>query len=186
MVVSRDELPGSTPGPGLEVEEAQIVQYAVLITTHAAANKQLVIVNNSRVSRAASGYGSMGFGLCPVRRLDVEDDNIREMYAVFVLASVNKQFVALPQTRCVTHAQAGNVSIVVDQTPLARIQIEFEHVVVYFVGVLIEATEGVDAVVADIGDRGVDQAGRALADGGDDFGHVRLGGVTSAAFHRRT
>jgi hypothetical protein len=96
MVVSRDELPGPTPGPGLKVEEAQIVQYAVLVPAHATTDKQLVIMDDSRVSRATSGNGSVGFGLCPVRGLDVEDDNIREMYAVFILASVNKQLVAFP------------------------------------------------------------------------------------------
>ena len=186
MVISWDKFPCPTPGPGLEVQEAEIVQYAILVTAHSTTDKQLVVVDDCRVARTTPRYRTVSFGLCPVRSLDVKDDNVREMYAMLVLPSIDKEFVAFPETSCVTHAHAGNVSIVVNQTPLARIEIEFEHVIVDLVCVLIEATEGVDAVVADVSDRGVDQAGRALPDSGDDLGHVGLGGLTTATFHRRT
>ena len=45
------------------------------------------------------------------------------------------------------------------------------------VGELVEATESVDLVIPHVGHRGIDEAGRLRADGGDELRLVALGGT---------
>jgi hypothetical protein len=57
--------------------------------------------------------------------------------------------------------------------------------IVDFVGILIESTKCVDEVVANVGDRGINQARWSLANGGDDFREVGLAGATTTVFRGR-
>ena len=56
--------------------------------------------------------------------------------------------------------------------------------VVDFVCELVEAAESVDLVVADICDRGIDEAGGLGADGGDHLGLVAIAHAFATAAHR--
>ena len=68
------------------------------------------------------------------------------------------------QRRQRTHADAWNVAIVVDQTPLLGLQIKPEDVIIDLIGILVESSKGIDLVIADIGDRRIDEAGGLGAD----------------------
>lgn len=50
-----------------------------------------------------------------------------------------------------------------------RDEVELQDMVVYFIGVLIKATEGIYLVVSAIGDRGIDQASGPLAESTGDL-----------------
>jgi hypothetical protein len=125
----------------------------------------------------------MQLGLSPVCRLQVKDDHIGEMLAVFVLSTKDQQLAALPQTCCMAHPYTRYVSIVVYEVPLPCCEVQAEDVVVHFVGVLVEASECIYLVIAYVGDRRIDEAGRLGTDGGDHLGPVALDGG-SAAPHR--
>lgn len=53
-------------------------------------------------------------------------------------------------------------------------EVQFEDVVIDFVGVLVKATEGIDAVVTAIGHRGIDETCRPLAEGSRDSGAIAI------------
>lgn len=59
--------------------------------------------------------------------------------------------VAALSRRVRTHSNAGNVPVVVHKAPLMADQIQSEYMVVYFIGVLVKASKGVDLVVAAVG-----------------------------------
>lgn len=80
-----------------------------------------------------------------------------------------------------THAHSGDVAIVVNEIPLSRDQIQAQDVVVDFVGELVEAAEGIDLVVANICDRGIDEAGGLGANCGDHLGFVAIAHASATA-----
>jgi hypothetical protein len=57
--------------------------------------------------------------------------------------------------------------------------------VIDFVGVLIESTKCVDKIVANVGDRGINQARWSLAHGGDDFREVWFGSAATTVLGGR-
>lgn len=63
-----------------------------------AANVQLVVMDDSRVSSAAARCDAVQFGLSPVRCLEVEYNNVGEMLPMLVLATENEQLATLPET----------------------------------------------------------------------------------------
>ena len=69
------------------------------MTRHATADKQLVVVNDSRVSSSSSWRDAVDFRLSPVCSGEVKDDDIREVRSMFILTSEDEQLVALPETR---------------------------------------------------------------------------------------
>lgn len=102
---------------------------------------------------------------------------------MLVLSTIHQQLVSLPEQRGVPHSHPGNVSVVIHQTPLSLLQVQLQNMVVNLVGETVKATEGVDLIVADVRHGRVDEAGRPLADGGDDFGFV-VAARASALFRR--
>lgn len=119
---------------------------------------------------------------------------------MLVLAAEYKEFVAFVQSRCVaymevpfsvcqvgdattkrpielevlTHAHPRNVTIVVHQTPLMARQVQSQDMIVYFVSVLVKATESIDLVVPAIGHGCIDEARRPLSQRACDFGAVPI------------
>ena len=49
------------------------------------------------------------------------------------------------------------------------------------ISILVEASKGIDLVIAHVGHRGIDQAGRLGTDCGDDLGLVAFGGRLAVA-----
>ena len=139
----------------------------------------------------------MDFRRGPMSSLEIEDDDIGEVRAVFVLSTEYKELLVLPETSSVTyfkvsvqargvgveveltHSHARNVAIVVDQTPLLGLQIESENMIVDFVGILVETTESIDLVIANVGDGSIHETGRPLTDGCHDGRHVGVVGATT-------
>lgn len=50
-----------------------------------------------------------------------------------------------------THSHTRDVPVIVHKTPLMAGKIQFQHMIVYLVGKLVKASEGVYVVVAAIG-----------------------------------
>src|SRR3954452_23203967 len=50
MIKSRGKAPGSRPGPGLEIQISQVVQYEVLLACQSTCNKQFVLMNHCSMS----------------------------------------------------------------------------------------------------------------------------------------
>lgn len=65
-----------------------------------------------------------------------------------------------PRSR-LTHTNTWNITIIIYQAPLMRREIKPQHVVVDFVGVLVEAAKGVDLAVPAVRDGGIDEARRS-------------------------
>lgn len=76
-----------------------------------------------------------------------------------------------------THSDARNVAIVVNQAPLMADQVQPQDMVVDFVGVLVETAESVDLVVSAVGDGCIDETGRTLSQSPCDFGTVPITAV---------
>ena len=113
---------------------------------------------------------------------------------MLVLAPKYQEFVALVQRRRMTcqtrlvklymrmqcassartHSDAGNVAVVVNQAPLVGDQVQLQDMVVYLIGILVEATEGIDLVVSAIGDGGIDQTSGSLAESSGDLGPIAI------------
>jgi hypothetical protein len=90
---------------------------------------------------------------------EIEYNNVGKMLAVLIFSAKYEELVALPKACSVSHAYAWNVAVVVDQVPLPCNEVQTKHVVVYFVGVLVEASKGVYLVIANICHGGIDEAG---------------------------
>jgi len=118
----------------------------------------------------------MEFGLRPVGGLQVEYDDVGEVLTVLILTTEDEQFAALPETCGMSHSYARNVSVVVNQIPLSGDEVEAEDVVVHLVGILVEASKGVYLIIANISDRGIDQAGGLGADCRNHFRFVAFDG----------
>lgn len=56
-----------------------------------------------------------------------------------------------------THSHSGDIAVVVDQAPLMTRKIKSEDMIVNFICILIEPSEGIYLVVAAIRHRGVDE-----------------------------
>ena len=63
----------------------------------AAANVQFVVVYNGGMSCSASRWRAIDLRLDPVRRLEVENNDVGEVGTVFVLPAKHEEFIALPE-----------------------------------------------------------------------------------------
>lgn len=105
-------------------------------------------------------------------RLEVEDDEVGQVGTMLILAAKDEELVTLIQSSSVSHPDTGDVSIIVYQAPLMTGKIQAQNMIVNFVRVLVEASESVNGVVAAVGNRGIHQASRSLAQGPDHLGAV--------------
>jgi hypothetical protein len=102
MIESTDEAPCLGPGKCFEIEVANVVQDVVVLTRDTADNEELVLMEDRCVSGSAFGNGAGDLGLCPVRCLEVEDDEIGKICSMLVLAAEDEEFISLVQSRCMT------------------------------------------------------------------------------------
>src|SRR4051812_35677605 len=109
--------------------------------------------------------------------LQIKDYDIGQILTVLIFSAVHKQLVALVEGGRVTHPDARNVAIIVNQGPVEGFQVEFEDVIVNFIRKLIKAAECVDLIVATICDRGVDETGWFLSRGFGYSGPISVGGA---------
>jgi hypothetical protein len=72
----------------------------------------------------------MEFRLCPVRGLEVENDDIGEVLAVLVLSTEDKKFTAMPETCGVPHPYPWDIAVVIYEVPLPRYQVETKYMIV--------------------------------------------------------
>lgn len=68
------------------------------MASHTAANEELVFVNDGRVSGSSTGRNTLDFGRCPMGGLEIEDNNVGKVRAVFVLSAKDKKLLVLPET----------------------------------------------------------------------------------------
>lgn len=103
MIVTGREFPRSRPGPGFQIQIADVIQDVVFMSSHASQNIKTLIVDHSRVSGSASRCWSVELWLGPMRSLQVEYDHIGKVGAVLVLSSVYQKFVSSPEVGCVAY-----------------------------------------------------------------------------------
>jgi hypothetical protein len=63
--------------------------------------------------------------------------------------------IEMKESRELTHSDARYVAIVIHKAPVVSSKIQFQDVVVDFVGVLVESSKGVYLVVSTMCDRGI-------------------------------
>lgn len=118
--------------------------------TQATNDEEFVVVDDRRVPSSASWSGAAKLWLLPISRLQVKDDEIREVGPVLILPTEYQDLFTLPESGRMSHTHAGYIAVVVDQVPLSCFQVEAEDMVVDLVRVLIEAAERIDLRVADV------------------------------------
>lgn len=65
------------------------------MTSNATDDEKLIVVEDGRMTGTAPRERPRHLGLCPVRGLEVEDDEVGEVCSVFVLTAKDEQLVAV-------------------------------------------------------------------------------------------
>lgn len=172
MIITMNKFPRARPCPGLQIQEAYVVQHTV-VPRLPPAYVEFLVVDDGGVASSAAGCRAVQFRLRPVRRLQIENDDVGQMLSVFILSAKYEKLVTLPETCRMAHSDSWYVTIVVDKIPLAGNEVQAQDVIIHFVCELVESAKGVDLVIADVGDRGIDKAGWFGADGRYEFRSVQ-------------
>ena len=95
VVKAADKAPCFGPGKCPQVKVAYVIQHVVVLTCYATDDEELVLVQDRGVASPAFGNRTGNLRLSPVRRFEIEDDEVGEVRAVLVLATKDQQLVAL-------------------------------------------------------------------------------------------
>ena len=109
MIEASSEAPCPRPGPCLEIEVGQVIQDHILLPCHASYAchsthyKKLVFMNDGSMPRSTSRDRPTNFGKCPGEGIEIKNDDVGEIFAMFIFASKHNQFIPLIQCRRVTY-----------------------------------------------------------------------------------
>lgn len=72
------------------------------MASHTATDEELVVVDYGRVPGSSTRRNALNFRRGPMGGLEVEDDDVGKMRAVFVLSTKDEELLVLPETSSVT------------------------------------------------------------------------------------
>lgn len=98
MIEATNKAPCPRPCECFKVEIAYIVQDIVVVPSDAANNEKFVFVKHSSVSGSSFWNWASHGGLCPVRSLQVEYNEVGEVSSMLILTAENEELVSLVES----------------------------------------------------------------------------------------